>query len=38
MDLQELNKRYFFYRDLDQRVALYHVWLDNLLETKEDEF
>ncbi|MGJ1227667.1 hypothetical protein ACR78H_19140 [Sphingobacterium siyangense] len=38
MDLQELNKRYFFYRDLDQRVALYHVWLDNLLETKDDEF
>ncbi|WP_333865646.1 hypothetical protein [Sphingobacterium sp.] len=38
MDLQELNKRYFFYRDLDQRIALYHGWLDRILETRDEEF
>lgn len=38
MDLQELNKRYFFYRDLDKRIALYEAWLDRILETKDEEF
>ncbi|WP_293939501.1 hypothetical protein [Sphingobacterium sp. UBA5996] len=38
MDLQELNKRYFFYRDLDKRIALYEAWLDRILESKDEEF
>lgn len=36
MEIQELNKRYFFYRRLEKRVAVYQEWLDDFLENKED--
>lgn len=32
MEIQELDKRYFFCRDLQQRVAFYQDWLDEYLE------
>ena len=38
MEIQELNKRYFFYRRLDQRVDIYQEWLDDFLETQVDDF
>ncbi|NJI76131.1 hypothetical protein HCX49_23340 [Sphingobacterium kitahiroshimense] len=32
MEIQELNKRYFFCRDVDERKAHYQGWLNNYLE------
>ncbi|MDM1295027.1 hypothetical protein HX021_12115 [Sphingobacterium sp. N143] len=37
MELQELNKRYFFYRSLDRRIAIYHTWLDDFLENRNKD-
>ncbi|MDF2475749.1 MAG: hypothetical protein K0S24_1232 [Sphingobacterium sp.] len=37
MEIQELNKRYFFYRGLEQRVAIYQEWLDDFLENRVED-
>lgn len=37
MEIQELNKRYFFYRGLEQRVAIYQRWLDDFLENRVED-
>ncbi|AIM35808.1 hypothetical protein ACFX5U_01785 [Sphingobacterium sp. SG20118] len=34
MEIQELNKRYFFCQDVEQRISFYQEWLDNYLENK----
>ncbi|QIH32064.1 hypothetical protein [Sphingobacterium sp. DR205] len=37
MEIQELNKRYFFYRGLEKRVAVYQEWLDDFLENRAED-
>ncbi|MDR2274261.1 MAG: hypothetical protein LBF27_25355 [Sphingobacterium sp.] len=37
MEIQELNKRYFFYRKLEKRVVVYQEWLDDFLENRTED-
>lgn len=35
MEIQELNKRYFFCCNLEQRISFYQEWLDNYVENNQ---